>query len=77
MQEVQGNHAPSFLFFAKPAIQDPNIQPAVLFAKIKGQQCLFFNFLTIYELLGYISWFVVSKSLCIEMFHSLLSVMFS
>ena len=44
MQEVQGNHAPSFLFFAKPAIQDPNIQPAVLFAKIKGQQCLFFIF---------------------------------
>ena len=76
MQEVQGNHAPSFLFFAKPAIQDPNIQPAVLFAKIKGQQS-FFYFLTIYELLGYISWFVVSKSLCIEMFHSILSVMFS
>ena len=36
MQEVQGSHGPSFLFFAKPATQDPNIQPVVLFAKIKG-----------------------------------------
>ena len=37
MQEVYGDHAPSFLFFAKPAIQNPNIQPAVFLVKMKGQ----------------------------------------
>ena len=35
MQEVRGGHAPSFLFFAKPAIENPNIQLGVFLAKMK------------------------------------------
>ena len=42
MQEVHGGHAPSFLFFAKPAIQNPNIQPGVFLARMKGQQSMSF-----------------------------------
>ena len=29
MQEVRGCHARNFFIFAKPAIQNPNIQPGV------------------------------------------------
>ena len=39
---VHADHVPSFLFFAKPAIQNPNIQPGVFLAKMKGQQLMFF-----------------------------------
>ena len=28
-KEVRGDHVPSFLFFAKPTIQNPNTQPGV------------------------------------------------
>ena len=42
MQEVYGGHAPSFLFFAKPAIQNPNIQPGKFLTKMKGQQSMSF-----------------------------------
>ena len=41
-KEVRGDHAPSFLFFPKPDIQNPNIQPGVFLAKIKGQQSMYF-----------------------------------
>ena len=40
MHDVRGDHVPSFLFFAKPAIQNPNIQPGVFLAKMKGQQSM-------------------------------------
>ena len=40
MQEVHSGHAPSFLFFAKPVIQNPNIQPGVFLAKMKGHQLM-------------------------------------
>ena len=39
---VHADHVPSFLFFAKPAIQNPNIQPGVFLAKMKGQQLMSF-----------------------------------
>ena len=42
MQRVHGGHVPSFLFFDKPAIQNPNIQAGVILAKIKGQQSMSF-----------------------------------
>ena len=42
MQEVHSGHAPGFLFFAKPAIQNPNIQPGVFLARMKGQQSMSF-----------------------------------
>ena len=28
-KDVRGDHAPSFLFFTKPGIQNPNIEPGV------------------------------------------------
>ena len=61
-------------FFAKPAMQSPNIQPGVLLAKIKVQQSIYFFIFC--QLLGYFTWFVVSKSLLIEVFHNILSLMF-
>ena len=42
MQEVRGDHAPNFLFFAKPAIQNPDIQPGIFLAKMKVQQSISF-----------------------------------
>ena len=37
MQEVVlGDHVLSFLFFARPAIQNPNIHPGVFLAKMRG-----------------------------------------
>ena len=42
MQEVHGSHAPNILFFAKTAIQNPNIQPGVFLAKMKRQQSMSF-----------------------------------
>ena len=45
MQEVHGGHAPSFLFFAKLAIQNLNIQPVVFWlflAKMQSQQSMTF-----------------------------------
>ena len=39
-KEVPGDHGPSFLFFAKPTIQTPNIQPGVFLVKMKGQQSM-------------------------------------
>ena len=46
-------------FFAKPAIRNPNIEPEVLLAKMKGQQSMYY---VIYcHLLGYFIWFAVSK----------------
>ena len=47
MQEVLGDHAPSFLFLTKPAIQTPNIQPWVFLAKMIGQQSMSFLFAVI------------------------------
>ena len=41
-KEVRGDHAPSFLLFAKSAIQDPKIQPGILLAKTKEQQSMSF-----------------------------------
>ena len=41
-KEVSGDHVPSFLFFAKSAIQNPNIQPGVFLTKMKGQQLMSF-----------------------------------
>ena len=41
MHDVRGDHVPSFSFFAKPAIQNPNIQPGMFLAKMKSHQCLF------------------------------------
>ena len=35
-RQVRGDHAPSFLFLAKPAMQNPNIQQGVFLAKMKG-----------------------------------------
>ena len=87
-----GDHAPSFFFLANPAIQSHNIQPEGFLAKMRGpvrygcpnlvwqkmqQSMSFFYLLSSYELLGYFPWFVVSKSLRIEVFHSIISVMFS
>ena len=46
-KEVWGDHKPSFLFFAKPAIQDPDIQPGVFLDKMKGQQSVSFLFIVI------------------------------
>ena len=46
-------------FFAKPAIQNPNIQPQVLLAKMKGQQSMYYFIYC--HLLGYFVWFAVSK----------------
>ena len=43
-KEVRGDHVPSFLFFAKPAIQNPNIQPGVFLAKMKSHQSMSFLF---------------------------------
>ena len=43
MQEVCGGRAPSILFFAKPAIQNPSIQPGVFLATMKGQQLISFS----------------------------------
>ena len=62
-------------FFAKSAMQSPNIQPGLLLAKMKGQQSL--HFFIFCQPLGYFTWFVKSKSLLIEVFHNILSVMFS
>ena len=42
MQKVRGGQAPNFLFSAKPAIQNSNIQPLVFLAKMKDQQSLYF-----------------------------------
>ena len=39
---MYGSHAPSFLFFDKPAVQNPNIQPGVLLFKMKDQQSMSF-----------------------------------
>ena len=54
-KEVCGDHVPSFLFFAKPAIQNPNIQSGVFSAKMKSHQsmsffvyCHLMNFLVIF-----------------------------
>ena len=74
---MRGDHAPNFSFFAKPDIQNHNIQPGVFSAKMKGRKSVSFLFTVIYELLGYFSWFIVSKSLRIEVFCSILSAMFS
>ena len=41
-KEVRSNHAPSFLFFAKLALQNPNIQPGVFLAKTEDQQSISF-----------------------------------
>ena len=41
-KEVRGDHVPSFLFFAKPAIQNPNIERRVFLAKMKSQQSMSF-----------------------------------
>ena len=41
-KEVRGNHVPSFLFFAKPTMQNPNILPGVFLAKMKVQQSMYF-----------------------------------
>ena len=38
--EVHCGHIPSFLLFAKLAIQNPNIQPVVFLPKIKDQQSM-------------------------------------
>ena len=46
-KEVRGDHTRSFLFFAKLAIQNPNIQPGVFLAKMKGQQSMSFLFIVI------------------------------
>ena len=46
-KEVHGDHAPSFLFFAKPVIQNPNIQPGVFLAKMKSHQSMSFLFTVI------------------------------
>ena len=35
MERCCGGHRSNFLFFAKPAIQNPNIQPRVFLAKMK------------------------------------------
>ena len=35
-KEVRGDHVPSFLVFAKPAIQNLNIQPGEFLAKMKS-----------------------------------------
>ena len=64
-KEVSGDHVPSFLFFANPAIQNPNIQKGVFLAKMNSHQSMSF-FIYCHQLSGYIAWFVVSKSLCIE-----------
>ena len=53
MQDVHGGHTPSFLFFAKPAIQNPDIQTGMFLAKMESQQSMFFYLLSSYELLGY------------------------
>ena len=47
MQEVRGDRAPSFLFFAKPAIQNTNIQPGVFLAKMEDQESMYFLFTVI------------------------------
>ena len=41
-KEVRCDHAPSFSFFTKPEIQNPNIQPGMFLAKMKGQQSMSF-----------------------------------
>ena len=41
-EEVRGDHVLSFSFFAKPAIQNPNIQPGMFLAKMKSQQSMSF-----------------------------------
>ena len=41
-KEVRGYHVLSFSFFAKPAIQNPNIQPAVFLAKMKSHRSMSF-----------------------------------
>ena len=46
-KEVCGDHALSFLIFAKPPIQNPNIQSRVFLAKMKGQQSMSFFFTVI------------------------------
>ena len=35
-KKVSGDHVPSFLFFARPTIQNPHIQPGVFLNKMKG-----------------------------------------
>ena len=42
MQRCCGGHRSNFLFFAKPAIQNPNIQPGVFLAKVKDKQSMTF-----------------------------------
>ena len=52
-EEVLGDHAPSSLFFAKPAIQSLNVQPRVFLAKMNANnQCLSY-LMSSYELLDY------------------------
>ena len=41
-KEVHGGQTPNILFFAKPAIENRNIQPGVFLTKIKGQQSVSF-----------------------------------
>ena len=43
-------------FFAKSAMQSPNIQPGVVLAKMKGPQSLYFFIFC--QPLGYFTWFV-------------------
>ena len=76
MQEVRSGHALGFLFFAKPAIQNPNIQPGVFLAKMKDERSFAFLFTVILCTFRLFS-LVGSKSLRNEVFHSILSVMFS
>ena len=40
MQEVQSGHVPSFLSFAKSAMQNSYMQPRVFLVKTKDQQSL-------------------------------------
>ena len=42
-KEVPSDHAPSFLFFANPAIQNSNVQPGVFLAKMQGQKAMSFT----------------------------------
>ena len=39
---MRGDHEPRFLFFAKHAIQDSNIQPWMFLAKVKTHQSMYF-----------------------------------
>ena len=41
-------YMPKQTFFAKPEMQNPNIQPGVLLVEMKGQQSMYFLFTFIF-----------------------------